>query len=156
MKTITAGLDLASVNAALEELTRYIDSFTARCEEFAGRLAKYGADVAGLLFGNGTVMTVEKVSDGVYTITANGERVCFIEFGAGVFSDSSHPYASEVPIKVYPGSWSEDHAQTYQQWVANGRKGWYRYNRYPRYAMLTAYNRMVDYVPELAREVFGA
>ena len=156
MKTITASLDLASIDAALEEVNNYINSFTAKYEEFLERLAKYGSEVAGLLFGNDTAMSYEKVSDGVYTITATGERVCFIEFGAGVFSDSSHPYASEVPIKVYPGSWSEDHAQTYQEWVKKGRKGWYRYNRYPRYAMLTAYNKMVDYVPELAREVFGA
>lgn len=156
MKTITASLDLASIDAALEEVNNYINSFTAKCEEFAKRLAEYGSDVAGLLFGKGTVMTVEKVSDGVYTITATGKRVCFLEFGAGVFSDSSHPYASEVPIKVYPGSWSEDHENTYQEWVDNGMQGWYRYNQLPHYAMLTAYNRMVDYVPKLAREVFGA
>lgn len=149
-------LSYESLTRALQEIEAYQKSFNERVSVFLDGLAKFGATVAQDEFGPDVNLTVEKMDDSHYAIVANGDQVCFLEFGTGVYADSSHQYASRVPIKVYPGSWSEDHENTYQRWLARGNDpGDYPYNTLPIRGMLHAYNAMRDRAPQLAREVFG-
>lgn len=161
---LTVSLDYDDLSRALREINAYKKSFNAKVDEFLRRLCEYGADIAQEQFNtdrgknpipNGLVMVgYEKVEDNVYRLIANGEQVCFLEFGTGVYAGNGHPYAKTAPVKVYPGSYSEDHGGTYADWINKGAQGEYRFNGYPTYAMLTAYNMMKDYALELAREVF--
>ena len=50
--------------------------------------------------------TIEEIPNG-YKMSVFGEDVGFLEFGAGVFTDSSDMFADQVGYAVYPGSWSE-------------------------------------------------
>lgn len=90
-----------------------------------------------------------------YSITASGKAVCFLEFGTGAYADVNHPYAKRVPFEVRPGSWSETHANTWQEWIDNGgdpKK--YRYNTQPRRAMYEAYKAVKKEAPRIIREEF--
>lgn len=55
----------------------------------------------------------EKIGECDYKLIAEGREVCFYEFGAGIASDPSHPWAKEMPFSVSPGSWSKDHARQF-------------------------------------------
>lgn len=148
-------LDYKSLDKLYSDIITYQYNLKQKNEEFAEKLAELGRGDAQAAFGPGVVVTKERIDDAHYAITANGERVCFLEFGTGVYVDTHHPYRMKVPFGVYPGSWSEDHMRTYQEWEANGRQGEYRYNMSPRRGMLEAYNRMVDYAKTIAEEVFA-
>ena len=52
-------------------------------------------------------VSLEEVPNG-YVLTASGDDIGFLEFGAGVFTETDE-FASEVPYPVTPGSWSESH-----------------------------------------------
>ena len=62
------------------------------------------------LQGNGNddyVTSIEELPNG-YVLTASGEDVGFLEFGAGVFTEADE-FADEVGYPVTPWSWSESH-----------------------------------------------
>lgn len=63
-----------------------------------------------------------------------------------------------APVPVYPGSWSESHANTYAQWKATGAPakgdGSYRYEQAPRSGMFWAMEAMRNNVEKVAKEVF--
>ena len=58
---------------------------------------------------------------------AGDENISFLEFGAGNLteSDAAHSYLSQAqsfyPKGIRPGSYSEDHAGTYQRWLNGDR-----------------------------------
>ena len=159
MKTITASLDAASIDNAIKAIEEYEKDFLRKCDEFTRQLAEFGGKAAGTIFGEAVQMSVVKEKDYVYSINANGERVCFLEFGTGVYADSSHPFAPTSGIDIYPGSWSDVYgAGKWHQWVYEWHKNpnEFPYNRVPRRALLKAYNAMVDNAGQLARRVFGA
>lgn len=156
-------LSFESLTRALQEIEAYQKSFNERVSVFLDGLAKFGATVAQDEFGPDVNLTVEKIDDSHYAIVANGDQVCFLEFGTGVYADSTHQYASKVPFDVSPGSWSNQPGHgghypggNYQGWLDLGLDpGDYPYNTLPIRGMLHAYNAMRDRAPQLAREVFG-
>lgn len=98
--------------------------------------------------------SVEWIPNG-WKLTMSGEDVGFLEFGAGVFTDDSNPFANEVDFPVVPGSWSASHEHSAnpnaRYFAKNGFWWWYnpdvhesvRYTGlYPTRGMLSA----VDYV----------
>jgi hypothetical protein len=56
----------------------------------------------------------DKVDVGDYIITAEGDEVCFFEFGAG-YAASPMGFANEMPFPVYPGSWSVSHKRHFTE-----------------------------------------
>lgn len=132
MKTLVLELSPESCQDALDELKKYQREISPKLDEVCRRLAELGAQEARMRFargdhGNGGVtVTVEKIDNG-YKIVASGHDVYFIEFGTGVnagvgYGDSGVP-ATSVP--VYPGSWSEQHAQEFSRygyWWWQGEK----------------------------------
>lgn len=91
-----------SVDAAADKLRRYAALVKKLEEELPKRLVAYGVPVAQVLFDNaaydidvgglGThpeiTVTAEPRENG-YAVVANGQEVCFVEFGAGVFFNGS-------------------------------------------------------------------
>lgn len=85
----------------------------------------------------------EKMGECYYKLIAQGKEVCFYEFGAGMASDPSHPWAQEMPFEVNPGSWSKDHSRQFSDkgfWFY--RKTSYSYIPATR-AMYTAAQNMI-------------
>ena len=123
---------------------------------FLQRLCEEGKKVAESLFGSTAVLTIDKIDDNTYSLTASGEAVCFIEFGTGVYADKAHPFALEMPFKVEEGSWSETlGAGTWGRWIASGKdKNKYPYNRMPKRPMYEAYKQMQKLTEEIAKEVY--
>jgi hypothetical protein len=78
--------------------------------------------------------------------------VYFVEFGTG---DAANPNGYAVSVPVYPGSYSEEHAEkyaTYGFWWYGGEK----LTETPAYMpMYYAGKRMREELPRIVKEVFG-
>ena len=136
MRRIVIELSVNGCKKALDELKAYKKSLEPKLDEICKRLAQMGADEANRIYaearsdsswtGNGDVTAIVLPMEGGngYKIVASGHDVYFIEFGtgnsAGMFYGDGLP-ATSVP--VYPGSYSESHAQKYSQdgyWFYHG------------------------------------
>ena len=87
------------------------------------------------------------IEDGGNTISlhANGDQVAFIEFGAGFYANDFFG----------PGSWSIEHAHTFQAWERSGKPiDQYPYNVIPAEAFDSLISWMPDLIKEAADEVF--
>ena len=156
--TVRIGIDKALFMSALEEFgEEYEDKLKDKCFEVAQRLAEeIGQPVAQVWFGSEVKVTAKPIGKkkNGYKIIANGKDVCFLEFGAGVTTDTTHPFAKNVSFDVYPASWSIDHAK---QFV---RKGYwmYRGEKYdaitPMRGMYHAYKAILEEAPRIVEEVF--
>lgn len=157
MRTLTATLSYKSLDGLLKELRQYQTDFFVKVNDFMEKLAAYGAEMADECFGGAVEVTTVQVDQNTWAVVANGAEVGFLEFGAGVYSDSSHELARSAPFKVYPGSWSEEHGKRWEQWLEAGKDPYeFPYNIVPLYGLLTAYNMMRDHALEIGREVFGS
>lgn len=88
-----------------------------------------------------TVKNGGKHGDLWFEVTANGEQVGFLEFGAGALTDETHPLSEEAPFPVFAGSWSNspEGAGTWLKWLESGKDPMkYPFNREPRYGLYTA------------------
>lgn len=148
----------------LQAFIRELEEMKVEVEEkeamFMTELAKIVADsLTESYSGKPVDVTTEQFVDGDkrgYIVRASGEALGFIEFGTGVYAGYGSVHADDVPFKVYPGSWSEEHSQTYQKWVESGKDPYaYPLNRYPTNAIPKAYNALVANAHTLAREIFG-
>lgn len=115
-------LSLISVENAIKDLDRYIDKLKQLEEELPVALAEYGVPIAQMLYTNAAYdifahwgtdpyespmqaehpdieVTMEKGDKGAW-IVAKGEKVLFVEFGAGVFYNGEEAYLGERPEGV--------------------------------------------------------
>lgn len=96
----------------LEETLGYIDALANRADDrldtLIKRLADIGVDTAKMHFSNWSLyisndspvnVYAESMKDGI-AIVADGERVAFIEFGAGVYYNGAESYLGERPSNV--------------------------------------------------------
>ena len=122
MKYIDIELSPQSIDKALQELAE-LDKLDLICQ----KLALIGAEEAMRRFMRGdhgnTDVNVDVVPiENGYKIVASGKDVYFIEFGTGVFAN---PNGYETTVPVYPGSYSEQHAQQFSTkgfWYYGGEK----------------------------------
>lgn len=90
-------------------------------------------------------------------VTASGERLMFVEFGAGVPADSSEG----VRYGFGAGSWSKEHENTYQKWLDSGgveysdENGRYLYDRQAKDAFMRLELALHRLIQESADEVYG-
>lgn len=128
MKTITIELSAVSTKYAARLLKDYARGHNKRLDEVCRRLAEIGKDEAqrrfdrGAEHGNGGVIVEVVPIDRGYKIVASGHDVYFIEFGTGIYANPND-YTTSVP--VYPGSYSEQHAQRFSEhgfWYYEGEK----------------------------------
>lgn len=157
MKTIAIELSPESCAKAAKELSKYDSDIKPKLDEVCRRLAEVGAAAARshLRLDNGnTDVTIEepvKIANG-YKLVMSGEDVYFVEFGTGEFT---YKHGNEVSVPVYPGSYSEQHAQMFSKY----RFWWYggeQYEGTPAYRPLFyAGQAMRQEIQNIMREVLG-
>ena len=105
-KVISTRLSTKDLNRALKELKAYRDSIEAKEKQLLDELANIGLREASVRFTtamydgtNDVSVTLEPIANG-YRILAEGQAVCFIEFGAGVYHNPGEPYPNPRPAGV--------------------------------------------------------
>ena len=105
-KTISFSLSSKSIQKAIKELSAYREWVEEKTRELTRRLAELGAYEATVRFSRAYYdgpksieVSVDPIPNG-YKITAQGEAVCFIEFGAGVYFNGPEPYPEPRPEGV--------------------------------------------------------
>lgn len=153
-KVIQISLSADSVANAIKELQARKQAVEELTKQLAKELAEIGKEVSQELYGKGIKVSVKPIDNG-FSIDANGRAVCFLEFGAGVRTNNSHPFANEMPFEVSQGSWSRENAQqfvTQGYWIFGSRK--YTYVT-PTNAMYNASKMISEKALECAKKVFG-
>lgn len=102
-KVIKMSLSTKSIAQAIAELKAYRNSIESREKQLLEELANIGVREALVRFTtamydgvNDSEVTLEPIENG-YRIVAEGNAVAFIEFGAGVYHNSSEPYPKPRP-----------------------------------------------------------
>lgn len=146
-----------SISEAAAFVRRYSNKITSRLKTALKIICQKGAEIAAKEYGAAVEVSYTFVGDDLCIVSANGDDVCFLEFGTGFVTDSEHPYAGKVPFGVYPGSWSmTEGAGTFDAWVNSGKDpASYPYNTTPRRAMLHAYEKIYDIAEKTIKEVFS-
>lgn len=157
---------LGTIDEAIKAVTAYRNGLEAKAKKICEKLASLGAMVASINFaraaydGDASVnIDVEPTEKG-YVITASGQAVAFIEFGAGAKYGGGYPLQTMEPhVDTNPGSWSTDpavgkgHFDDPNGWYyAHGKKSW---GNPPAMGMYYASKEMRDNVLRIAREVFA-
>lgn len=159
MRTIKVSLSTNGIQAFIRELEDLKDEIEEKEARFIQELAKVVADSLNESYNGKIPVTTEPFVDGDkrgYIVKVEHEALGFIEFGTGVYAGYGSVHADDMPFKVYPGSWSEDHAQTYQKWIEDGKDPYaYPHNIYPRNAIPKAYNALIANAHMIAREIWG-
>jgi hypothetical protein len=105
-KIIKCTLSEDSINKAIQELKAYKQYFLKKEKELLEKLAEIGLKEASVRFTTAMYDGTNDVSvrlDGAnkrYVIVAEGEAVAFIEFGAGVYHNTSEPYPNPRPSGI--------------------------------------------------------
>ena len=102
-KIIEIGLSKQGIDRAIKELKEYKQDFLDREKKLVELLAEIGLKEASVRFTtamydgtNDVSVTLDEIKNG-YAIVADGEAVAFIEFGAGVYHNTSEPYPNPRP-----------------------------------------------------------
>ena len=103
---INVGLGENEIVRAIQELKRYKQEFLDREQRLVEGLAEIGLKEASVRFTtamydgiNDVSVHLDTTNDG-YVIVADGKAVAFIEFGAGVYHNTSEPYPNPRPDGV--------------------------------------------------------
>ena len=102
-KIISVELNTKSINNAIKELDRYKKELLAKEKQILEKLSMIGVREASVRFTtamydgvNDVQVSLDKTSNG-YAIIASGQAVAFIEFGSGVYHNTSEPYPNPRP-----------------------------------------------------------
>ena len=120
---IKFGLSPTEIDRAIIEIERYKQEFLKKEKLLLERLAELGFHEASVRFAtamydgvNDSDVTIVETENG-YAIQAKGEAVAFIEFGAGVYHNTSEPYPNPRPEGIVGiGEYGQGKGQ---------RKAWY-------------------------------
>ena len=103
---IKTTLDKQEIDRAIKELKVYKQAFLKREKDLLEGLAEIGLKEASVRFTtamydgtNDVSVHLDTTNDG-YAIVADGKAVAFIEFGAGVYHNTSEPYPNPRPSGV--------------------------------------------------------
>ena len=159
----------ADIEMAIKGVEQYKQWLEQKTQELARRLAELGAQSAQLGFDyafyvgdkNVKVSVRKKRGENAYIVTANGEAVLFIEFGAGIaHAGTAHPEASEHGMGpgTYPGKghWNNPHGWYLPKNVQQAT-GYKKTRGNPAYMpMYNARKAIEQNISEIVREVFGS
>ena len=157
--------DPASYDAAIKEIKDYKKWVHEKTLELCKRLAEIGLSVAQIYFipsfGNTDVtLSVTPLNNG-YLLRADGEDVCFMEFGAGVTAGLGYDTGKVTPpVDISPGSWSEANNGPFFKSGGYPNGSWYYQGQQmnaivPQMGMYHAVNEMVQRIEQVATEVFA-
>lgn len=173
-KTITVDLlSQSSISKAIEEIEQYKRWVNRKSAELAEALSRVGIYEASIRFAgaqydglNDVYVETTKDNTGSYVITAHGKAVAFIEFGAGVYHNTTeYPLPRPAGI-VGIGEYGRKHGKR-RGWAYPIEKGlgssgvplsrkWAFTRGNPRaMPMYYASKEMQEKLLTVAREVFG-
>lgn len=159
MKTLNVDIfNPASIQQVIDWLNDFEMRLPSALDRACERLASLARETADWEYSGGAIqsgnfdydITIEK-QDGGYMVSAFGEQVGFLEFGAGD-SATENPFANDVSYDVYPGSYSELGAGHYAE------KGYWYWKRIyyksvtPTAGMFKAYQRIQEEAPKIIIE----
>lgn len=168
MARIKLELSEKSIQEAIDMIDSYKNSLSVKVDKFLARIADIGINVVRATMasvpldeaGSYWVEEVKKPPNGV-AIVLGGDKVLFVEFGAGViYSNPQNPKASELGYGVgtYP---DQKYAWNLTQW---GGGWWYvddsgeSHHSYGNPAYMPMYKAETEILSQLrtvAKEVFG-
>ena len=132
-----------------EEAEAQLRELAEKIRNFAHEVATESAQNIHYTTEGGSVGARAEEIAGGYAVVAENPQIAFMEFGAGF-------PAQNITIEgftTYPGAWSEDHAQTFQNWTGDPDN--YMYNRDPQMAMQNEAHRLIKDTERKAKEYFG-
>lgn len=154
--------DKTSIDAAIKQLKMYSKDFRDKEEEFVRRLKGIGVSVAEAGFstaeydGINDVAVTETQAGNRAAVIAYGETVGFIEFGTGdkfrEWDGSDTKYTPPAHGTYGKGQGKNAHGWYFKQ--NEGAAARHTYGNPPAEAMLTARDRMIESVVQIAREVW--
>lgn len=110
MKITVDALSRESIERAIAVLDRYVTKLKRLEVELPKALSEFGAVTAQAIYNNApmdiapsgswdyaNIKVTAREIEGGYAVNANGEDVCFVEFGAGVYYNGSEPYLGTRP-----------------------------------------------------------
>lgn len=155
--------DPASYDEAIKEIRRYERWAKRKAVELCRKLGEIGANVASINFAGGfvdgnddVVVSVVPLNNGCQ-IVANGQSVCFLEFGTGLAAGNGYD-TEEItpPVPIEPKSWSKGHGTgefaKYDSWHHQGQKYTMTVPRMGMYHAVSEINRQIA---QVAKEVFS-
>ena len=167
-KKITFGLSVREVDEAIRQLKEYRESLNRKCQTLVDRLIQEGITVSNATLGSVTQsdlagkgqISVESGSSGEVvsaTLVLSGEKVLFIEFGAGAYYlPPDHPQAGEFGYGsgTYP---DQTHVPKPGFWFYYDDAGQKKFSRgNPAYMpMYQSAQAMRLQLTSLAKEIFG-
>ena len=96
-----------NIDTIISKINTYKNNINAKEQLILGQLGKYGVDNAKLYyesaknFDNDSPVSVEfRIENNTMIISASGEQVCFLEFGAGVYYNGQDSYPNPRPEGV--------------------------------------------------------
>ena len=170
-RVISFKLNEQDINRAIKEIQAYKREVTKKMELFLEKLALIGVKEASVRFTTAMYdgvndVSVTLLSDGKgYVIEAKGQAVAFIEFGTGVYHNTSEPYPNSRPdgivsIGEYGSGKGKRRAWFYKGEAGSSgevqKNGVVKTRGNPAaMPMWYATEEMRDSITTLAREVFG-
>jgi len=164
VKKITLFLDPKSIGQAIKEVKSYQKWVEEKTKQLCERLAILGAHEASVRFttaiydgNNDVTVEVSPIENG-WAIIANGNAVCFIEFGSGVYHNPTEPYPLPRPAGVVGiGEYGKGYGKR-QGWAYQDESGDKVYTRGNPAAMPLWYatQEMEREIYKIAKEVFGS
>lgn len=153
--------DIKSIKDAVKDLNAFSKRIVEGSREITRRMAEVCADTARAAYGNGEdgndsfSVDVYEEKDG-HVVSASGQDVYFLEFGAGVAAGSGYDTTViEPPVDISPGSWSSTRGtkefSRYGSWHHKGEK----YTEIvPRKGMYYGVKAATEQLEQIAEEVF--
>ena len=105
-KVIKCSLEAQDISRAIKELRQYKREFLKKEKRLLEALAEIGIKEASVRFttamydGTNDVSVRLDTTNNGYAIIAEGQAVAFIEFGAGVYHNTSEPYPNPRPTGI--------------------------------------------------------
>ena len=162
MKIVVNPYDIRSLSKALKQIEVYRLEFELKEQEFVRRLAEIGVSVATTGFaladydGTKDVVVSMNQTGTQATVVASGQTVGFIEFGTGVrypeWSGDNTDYTPPEHGTYGKGKGASPHGWWFT--AGGGGASQHTYGNMPAEAMLTARDRMIEKVIQVAREVW--
>lgn len=162
MKIVINPFDKASIDAAIKQLKQYEKDFKQKETEFVRRLVEIGVTVATAGFaaadydGVNDVLIADTQNGSRAAVIAYGETVGFIEFGTGVrnpeWDSAGMEYTPPAHGTYGKGLGKNPHGWYFKQ--SDGASARHTYGNPPAEAMLTARDRMIESVVQVAKEVW--
>ena len=102
-KIISLSLNTKDINRAIKEVEKYKQDLLRKEKLLLEKLSYIGVKEASVRFTtamydgvNDVTLALEQTANG-YAVVASGTAVAFIEFGSGVYHNSSEPYPNPRP-----------------------------------------------------------